>query len=211
MPPPLIAVFAKAPRPGLVKTRLGLDPALAVALHEAFVRDTLMLAQAASPRVELHTDVETEAWRDLTGVPRRQQVSGDLGARMYAVLASATPTAPVLILGSDSPSLPHAHLAQLISTPGDVVLGPADDGGYWAILARRADAAMFAEVEWSTARAFDQTLAAARAAGLSTGAGPTWFDVDEPRSLRKLIGRPLLQRPHTRDFLTRNPIAVHLP
>ncbi|MBM3797718.1 MAG: glycosyltransferase [Acidobacteria bacterium] len=210
MPPPLIAVFAKAPRPGFVKTRLGLDPALAAALHEVFVRDTLMLAQAASPRVQLHTDVETEAWQDLTSIPRRLQVPGDLGERMYAVLALATPAAPVLIIGADAPSLPHAHLAQLISTPGDVVLGPADDGGYWAILARRADAAMFVGVEWSTARALDQTLAAAHAAGLSTGTGPSWYDVDEPRSLRKLMGRPLLQRPHTRDFLTRHPIEVHL-
>ncbi len=192
---PVIVVFAKAPRPGFVKTRLGLEGKIAAALHESFVRDALELAQAASECVELHTDLDTEAWRDCR-VPRRLQVAGDLGARMLAAL-------PALILGSDAPSLPLAYLRQLIETPGDVVLGPAEDGGYWAILARRTHARMFADVEWSTARTREQTIAACRACGLEVSLGPEWFDVDEPADLRRLAARPELLSPRTRALVER--------
>ena len=189
---PVTVVFAKAPRPGFVKTRLGLEPEVAAQLHEAFVRDALALA---GERAELHTDVETEAWRDVD-VPRRLQVAGDLGARMLAAL-------PALILGSDAPSLPASHLGELIATPGDVVLGPAEDGGYWAILARRAHPRMFEGVEWSTARTREQTIAACRACGLSVSLGPEWFDVDDPAGLRRLALRPDLLSARTRALIER--------
>ena len=190
-----IAVFAKAPRPGLVKTRLGLAPDIAAALHEAFVRDALALAMTASAGVELHTDVETGAWRDVD-VPRRLQAAGDLGARMLAAL-------PGLIIGSDAPSLPLAHLTQLIATPGDVVLGPAEDGGYWAILARRTHPYMFAGVEWSTAGTGEQTIAACRDCGLDVQLGLIWFDVDEPADLRRLAANPESLSPRTRALIER--------
>ena len=192
---PLIVVFAKAPRPGFVKTRLGLAPALAAQLHESFVRDALALARTASDRVELHTDVETEAWSDLP-TPRRLQVNGDLGMRMLAVL-------PSLIIGSDAPSLPPAHLTAMIATPGDVVLGPAEDGGYWGILARRRHERMFEGVEWSTPDTREQTIAACRACGLQVALGSEWFDVDEPRDLRRLAAQPEALSPSTRALIQR--------
>jgi glycosyltransferase A (GT-A) superfamily protein (DUF2064 family) len=192
---PLIAVFAKAPRPGFVKTRLGLDPEMAARLHESFVRDALALACAASDRFELHTDVETDAWSDIA-VPRRLQAHGDLGERMLAAF-------PSLILGSDAPSLPLAHLKELIATPGDVVLGPAEDGGYWAILARRTHERMFEGVEWSTSRTREQTIAACRACSLSVALGSEWFDADEPTSLRRLVAQPDLLSPRTRSLIER--------
>ena len=192
---PTIVVFAKAPRPGFVKTRLELAADAAARLHEAFVRDAIGLAQAASQHVELHTDIETEAWSDIA-VARRLQTAGDLGARMLAAL-------PGVILGSDAPSLPLPHLLQLIATPGDVVLGPAEDGGYWAILARRSDQRMFEGVEWSTSRAREQTAAACRACGLSVSLGPEWFDVDEPADLRRLARHPESLSPHTRALIER--------
>ncbi len=190
-----IVVFAKAPRPGFVKTRLGLEPGEAARLHETFVRDALALARAASQHVELHTDVETKAWSDID-VPRRLQVQGDLGARMRAAL-------PALILGSDAPSLPRSHLRQLIAMPGDVVLGPAEDGGYWAILARRTHERMFEGVEWSTARTREQTIIACRACGLTVSLGPAWFDVDEPDDLRRLASAPESLSPRTRALIER--------
>jgi uncharacterized protein len=194
---PAIVVFAKAPRPGHVKTRLGLPPEWAARLHESFVRDALALAQAAAEHVELHTDVETEAWRDVA-VPRRLQPAGDLGDRMLAAL-------PALILGSDAPSLPLSRLTALIATPGDVVLGPAEDGGYWAILARRRDDRMFEGVEWSTASTREQTIAACRARGLTVALGPEWFDVDDPAGLRRIAARPDLLSPRTRALIERLP------
>jgi hypothetical protein len=178
MQPVVIRVFAKAPRPGFVKTRLGLAPAAAAALHERFVRQTLATALATGLPVELHTDVPTDAWPEVA-VPRLLQVPGDLGARMQAAF-------PGLILGSDAPTLPREHIEALIALPGDVVLGPAEDGGYWAILARRTHPEMFRGVAWSTARAREQTELACRDCGLSVSLGPEWFDIDEPADLKRL-------------------------
>lgn len=196
-----VVVFAKAPRPGLVKTRLGLDGAAAALLQEAFVRDTLALAlEAAVGPVELHVDVETDAWRDIPVSTRLLQTAGDLGARMLAALRDG----PTLIVGSDAPTLPAAHLPAMARVPGDIVLGPAEDGGYWAILARRTDERLFDGVEWSTARTRAQTEAAARACGLTVGLGPMWFDCDEPADLRRLIAaQPDQLRPATREALRR--------
>ncbi len=194
-----IVVFAKAPVPGRVKTRLGFDGATAAALHECFVRDTLGLLTDWS--VELHTDAACDAWSDLS-VPRAVQVSGDLGARMLAVVE----VCPTLIVGSDAPTLPVDHVHHLMGVDADVALGPAEDGGYWGILARRAHPAMFQGVDWSSPHTLDQTLAACRAAGLTTGLGLMWFDVDEPADLARLARQP---PPHTAEFLRLNPRLAH--
>lgn len=192
-----VVVFAKAPRPGRVKTRLGLDGAAAARLHEAFVRDTLELAvEAGLGPVELHTDAETDAWPEFP-VTRRLQAEGDLGARMLAAISAGA--GEVMILGSDAPSLPVEFVRGLAAVDGDVVLGPSEDGGYWAILARRWDARMFDGVEWSTALARVQTVDAVRECGLSVGLGAEWFDVDEPSDLARLRGERL--RSATREIL----------
>lgn len=192
-----VVVFAKAPRPGRVKTRLGLDGAAAARLHEAFVRDTLELAvEAGLGPVELHTDAQTDAWREFP-VTRRLQAEGDLGARMLAAISGGS--GAVMILGSDAPSLPVELVRGMAAVEGDVVLGPSEDGGYWAILARRWDARMFDGVEWSTALARAQTVDAVRECGLSVGLGAEWFDVDEPSDLARLRGERL--RSATREIL----------
>ncbi|MBM3737897.1 MAG: glycosyltransferase [Acidobacteria bacterium] len=193
-----IAIFAKSPVPGQVKTRLGLDPMVAAGLHQAFVRDTVATALASGWRVELHTDSATGAWSDLD-VPSGLQVGAGLGERMLAAL-------PGLILGSDAPHLPVSHIRRLDEIPGDVVLGPAEDGGYWGILARRVHPAMFHGVEWSTSRTLDQTRAACHAAGLTTALGDVWFDIDEPGDLRRVAAAP---PPHTAEFLRLYAAELH--
>jgi uncharacterized protein len=188
---PVIIVYAKAPVPGQVKTRLipRLGAAGAARLHEALVEDTLAMAETLGDTfdVELHTDISTGAW-SWVGV-RRLQSAGDLGARMYATLrASLDGGRPfVIILGSDSPGLPRHFLAQLADLQADVVLGPTRDGGYYAIGCRRIDPAMFAEVVWSSPAARAQTEEAARRCGLTVAHGPEWFDVDEPGDLDALM------------------------
>ncbi|MEZ5402131.1 MAG: TIGR04282 family arsenosugar biosynthesis glycosyltransferase [Bryobacteraceae bacterium] len=178
-------VFAKAPVPGRVKTRLGLAPQIAARLHESFVAATLDLCARLEARVELHTDVETPAWGQYA-VPRALQASGDLGARMLAALDSRP--APVMIVGSDAPTLPPGHLAELLGAldAHDIALGPADDGGYYAIAARRTHPLMFEGVAWSTADTLDRTVASCRRAGLTVAIGSWWFDVDTPEDLKRL-------------------------
>jgi rSAM/selenodomain-associated transferase 1 len=188
---PVIVLFAKAPVPGRVKTRLQppLTPAQAAVLHTAFVHDALaLLTGCPDADVELHTDIPTDAWPEWQ-VPRKLQISGDLGLRMVHALAGALQAGrpQAIIVGSDAPTLPAAHLRWLLDATADVALGPCDDGGYYAIACRRAHPRMFEGVEWSTPRALAQTRAAAERCGLTVVLGPSWFDVDESQDLERLL------------------------
>ncbi len=189
--PAVIILFAKAPAPGRVKTRLcsSLGPDRAAALHTAFVADMIdLLASISGPAdVELHTDRDTDAWR-FPANSRALQCKGDLGVRMYhalqRALAGGRPKA--MIVGSDAPTLPPEHLDRILNAAAEVALGPAEDGGYYAIACRRVHPAMFRGVEWSGTRVLEQTREAAGKCGLSVEVGPPWFDVDTPEDLLRL-------------------------
>jgi glycosyltransferase A (GT-A) superfamily protein (DUF2064 family) len=91
-----------------------------------------------------------------------------------------------MILGSDAPDLPPAHLHALLNAPSDIALGPCADGGYYAIAARRVHPLMFKNVEWSSSRELRQTAAACRACNLTVECGPEWNDFDTPADLARL-------------------------
>jgi rSAM/selenodomain-associated transferase 1 len=198
---PAVLLFAKAPIPGRVKTRLepSLTPEEAATLHEAFVRDALAMLAGTTPEsdIALYTDTATDAWADVE-VARALQVEGDLGARMLAAieagLAAGRPR--VTIVGSDAPTLPPEHLKRLWMTDVDVALGPTDDGGYYAISCRRTHPEMFRGVAWSAARTLTDTVRACEACGLNVAVGPSWYDIDTPDDLRRLAREPVLP-PHT--------------
>ena len=193
--------------PGHVKTRLcgEFTPEQAARLHGAFVEDLLetMLPAFSAAALELHTDNTTDAWTHL-GVARRLQTTGDLGARMFHALCRALDNghSQVVILGSDSPDLPPAHVAELMRSDADVSLGPTEDGGYWGIACRRVHPAMFDGVRWSTTSTLEDTLHSARRYGLSVEAGPVWYDVDTPKDLERLV-RTLDPPRHTAQLLRR--------
>jgi hypothetical protein len=199
---PAIILFAKAPVAGQVKTRL--EPALgadaAVELHKAFVMDMLdkLLTLNGVARIELHTDIQTDAWRR-PEVAFRTQISGDLGSRMLHALGGKW----ACIVGSDAPTLPVSHIEALIESSADVALGPCEDGGYYAISCRRTHPEMFRDVEWSSERALEQTEESARRCGLSVERGPGWYDVDRPEDLRRLRIEANLPQ-HTRRWFEAN-------
>ena len=188
-----IAVFAKAPIPGRVKTRLAVavGSAEAARLYESMVAGLLRRLMAACEElacdIELHTDTSSDAWAGFA-VTRKLQPEGDMGVRLFhslhAALAAGRPR--VMIVGGDVPTVPVSHLMELLAMEEDVALGPAEDGGYWAISCRRVHPSMFAGVAWSTSLACEQTAAACRAAGLTVGLGPVWFDIDEPSDLERI-------------------------
>lgn len=198
---PLIILFAKAPAPGRVKTRLSpaIGPAAAAELHRAFVLDMIesLLPLSKTADLELSTDVSTPAWRDVS-VTRSLQTGGDLGARLYHALSRALrlgrPRA--VVLGSDSPTLPPDAVEELLAAGADVALGPTEDGGYYGIACQRVHPEMFAGVRWSTPHTLADTVKAVRRCGLSVAFGPPWFDVDEPSDLERLRQLPELPR-HT--------------
>ncbi len=190
---PVLILFAKAPVPGKVKTRLAKTIGIeqATKIHRAFVGDTLQKAAKLADRgfidVELHTDVETDAW-SLNRVTHRLQVQGDLGDRMYHALQQALSQGrpQAMIIGSDSPTLPESYLLNLLELRQDVAFGPCDDGGYYAISCGRVAPEMFRSVNWSVASTLEETRRACKLVGLSNALGQTWFDVDEVEDLDRL-------------------------
>ncbi len=203
--PPCVILFAKAPIPGRVKTRLIplLGRERAALLHEAFVQDAFELLRSLPAEIELHTDVPWDAWEN-AGVSTRIQVSGDLGSRMLAALAGALRAGHPLacIVGADVPALTAGHVADLLGRTEDVALGPTEDGGYWGIAARRVDPGMFRGVEWSSADACRQTVEAADRCGLRTCLGMCCWDVDEPADLERLRASVGLGR-FTKEWIER--------
>jgi uncharacterized protein len=186
---PLIVVFAKAPRPGFVKTRLGLEPTAAASLYTEFVDRTLKTVYHLRDHaeVELSLDIPCAAWSEFS-VHRTVQHEGDLGVRLYSALERglAAGHPKVLILGSDSPTLPVEHLRFLLYFDADVALGPTSDGGYYGIACRKVILGMFAGVRWSTPHALRDTITSVERCGLTSGIGPEWFDVDTPEDLVRI-------------------------
>lgn len=186
---PLIIVFAKAPRPGFVKTRLGLEPTAAASLYIRFVKQALTTACSLmdEAEVELCLDAPCEAWSEFP-IRRTLQKDGDLGIRLYAALERGLEAGhpKVVVVGSDSPTLPVDHLRWLVNCDADVALGPTIDGGYYGIGCRRVSSAMFNGIRWSSANALRDTLLSIGSCDLSSAIGPGWFDVDTPEDLLAL-------------------------
>lgn len=193
-----LLVFAKAPVAGTVKTRLaavvGAEGALAA--YRALLAATLACAAAARAagivdRIELWCDPDAEApaLRQLAathGLARYPQSGGDLGERMRVALASALGRAPrALLVGTDCPVLTPAYLADANArlATHDAVLGPAEDGGYVLVGARRT--LSFADVRWSTPHAYADTLAAFAADGVTCATLPALWDVDDAAGLAR--------------------------
>jgi rSAM/selenodomain-associated transferase 1 len=185
-------LFAKAPVAGRVKTRLATEIGArrAAELHRAFVADSLAKLTEFSTvaDLQLHTDIPTDAWNELDVACEVQTLGGLQLKLLHALgheLAAGRPQ--VIIFGSDSPTLPNAHVQRLLDSKADVVLGPCEDGGYYAIACRRVHPDMFEGVAWSTPRTLEQTARAARACGLSVERGDLWYDVDGPGDLARLM------------------------
>lgn len=149
-----VAVLAKAPLAGRVKTRLcpPLAPAEAAALAEASLADTLgCVARTTCDRRFLFLDGDPGPW-----LPPGYTVVAQQGADLAARLAHAftVVTGPTVLIGMDTPQVTPELLERAIAAlvrPGTTsVLGHADDGGYWAIGLRDPDPSVFAGVPTST-------------------------------------------------------------
>jgi hypothetical protein len=190
-----VAVFAKAPEPGRVKTRL--TPALraqeAADLYRALLLDTLDVVEpvAAATYVAYTPAGARRHLEALLGTRRRllPQGPGDLGRRLAAVFERLCDgRRSVLAVGSDCPGLTPARIEEAAGalTRADVVLGPALDGGYYLIGMRRPHADLFRDVPWSTAGVLEATRERIAEAGLQVRWLPLERDVDTPSDLFEL-------------------------
>lgn len=206
-----IALFAKAPRAGRVKTRLYgvLTPEDAAALQQAFVLDVWNRLRELAAAVYLYSDIAWKPYQELAGPESaRLQRGDDLGDKMFHCFQELARRGHerVLIVGSDSPTLPGGYLRnglEMLET-ADAILGPAEDGGYYAVGCRRGHPDMFQGVTWSSAETRQRTEAAFRRAGLSVRFLPNWYDVDTVEDLRRLAADPALP-PRTRAWFAERP------
>lgn len=184
--------MARYPVAGRTKTRL--VPALgaqgAAALYAAFLADLgRRLSRLRTGLYWAYTPAAAPFAR--LGLPGEAfpQASGDLGRRLYCVFQRlfAAGHSLVVVIGSDSPHLPVAYLVRAVERLGkaDVVLGPADDGGYY-LVGMRALNDLFHGIPWSTGTVLAETLRRAEATGLRVELLPRTFDVDEPADLPRL-------------------------
>ena len=204
--------MAKAPQPGRAKTRLcpPLDPAQAADLGAAFLRDVTENIRLACQTVPIAGYVAfapagTEPLFHGLLAPGTGLVMADgLVAMADGIegigrsLLHATRRlleaghASVCLVNADSPTLTTRFLsdaAEALSVPGDrMVLGVAEDGGYYLIGLKAPHAAVFQDIAWSTDQVSVQTLQRAAALGLEVVTLPPWYDVDDAASLSRLAG-----------------------
>ncbi len=206
-PPPLtgaaVAVVAKAPVAGLAKTRLipALGAAQAARAQRRFTLDTVRVAQAFTS----HSGNAVVVWcapqarhrffqalQARLGVRCTDQPQGELGHRMAQAFqhhfTGPHQALPLLLVGTDCPVLAPGHLqgAATALTTHDVVLIPAEDGGYVLIGMRRFIPEAFDNVDWSTPQVMAQTRQQLRQTGTSWKELPTLWDVDEPADWERL-------------------------
>ncbi len=210
-----LALFAKAPIPGRVKTRLHpiLSPQQSAELQDALVRDSWENVQSIEAvAIRLYSDVEWPGFVEFAGAERvRLQQGRDLGEKMFHCFEELHQRGHdrIVIIGSDSPTLPTEHIERGFEVlhETDAVLGPAEDGGYYAVGCHRPRADMFEDIAWSSRETLIQTEAAFLRVGLQSLRLPPWYDVDTVRDLARLAVDPLL-RGHTKNWLERNEALV---
>jgi hypothetical protein len=229
-----IAIMAKAPDVGRVKTRLlpVLSAKETTELSACFLRDMTHMLAAAGRAAPI------DAYIAFAPAGTEANFAPIVAAGTGFVLADGAIDAPpkvegfgccllqaarglfelgygaIGLLNSDSPTLPAdlmVEAARLLTESDDrVVLGPASDGGYYLIGLRAPRAALFTAIDWSTDRVAAQTRTRAHERGLPLVELAPWYDVDDPASLKQLLhdvdGRPDAA-PSTAEWLRRNRIV----
>ena len=221
-----MAIMAKAPRAGKVKTRLSPPLSLeqSAALNICFLKDTAEgLAEVMGAEgMVCYTPVGDEAAfegllpESFTLIAQRGDKFGErLLAAAEDILACGYGS--VCLIDSDSPTVPKAAFEEAVvelAREGDrIVLGPSQDGGYYLIGLKRAHAAVFENITWSTASVCAETIERAHTAGIEVVLLPLWYDVDDAATLAILreemidgkvpefAAMPGYRAPYTKEFL----------
>ncbi|HEX8309560.1 MAG TPA: TIGR04282 family arsenosugar biosynthesis glycosyltransferase [Allosphingosinicella sp.] len=188
-----IVIFAKAPVPGRVKTRL--IPALgaegAAALAREMLHRTVEGALATGLAVELCGEPDPALWYGArSGLALTAQGEGGLGDRLERAAERVLEEDAILLIGADCPELDPGRLlaAAEAMESHDSVIHPAHDGGYALLGLRRFDRTIFEGISWSTAAVAGQTMSRIEALGWSLHVGETLRDIDEPGDLLPLPG-----------------------
>lgn len=200
-----VLILAKAPRPGLAKTRLAplLGEEGAAALQARLIQHALKAAREASiGAIELHGTPDDDDFLRYCaghyGATLIPQAEGDLGERMRMALERALgENACAILIGADCPALTARHLrlaARSLDEGNDAVFVPTEDGGYALIGVRRCDPRLFEALAWSTPSVMEETRARLRGLGWTWHELETLWDVDWPADYERLLASGLLER-----------------
>lgn len=193
-----LLIFAKAPVPGKVKTRLAgrLGARGAAELYKKLLHRTLTITTSARLcPVELWCAPTTQhgffsTCRRKYGVQLRLQWGGDLGQRMnHALTRVLTEGNDAVLIGGDCVSLSGAELREAfrqLTAGSAAVLGPATDGGYVLVGLRRRCPALFRNIAWGTSKVMAATRRRLHRVGIDWTELPMGWDVDAPADLRRL-------------------------
>ena len=199
---PAAIVIAKAPRPGLCKTRLEpvLGPEGCARLQATLVRRAAAWAAAVGDPFVVFTpgDAREEMASLAPGAELIEQVDGDLGARLAGAVGAVLERhpGPALLVGVDTPQLQPAVAEAALGDLRDgidVTFGPASDGGYYLIGLREPRPEVFAlpSAKWGGPEVLRLSLEAAGAAGLTIGMLRPERDLDDEADVRAFLADPL--------------------
>ena len=215
-----VIIFSRFPRLGQVKTRLTslLGKEGCLELHQALLLDTIDRTHLLGAQQYLYLSSSTVRERvqfvNSFQLPAkliiRTQIGDDLGARLwnaYLQVSKGQHNKPVVLLGSDSPAVPLEYIHHGLHTLAEtsVVLGPAEDGGYYLIGLSRPRPELFSNIDWGSKTVLARTLQRLNLDEYTLL--PCWFDVDDVDDLarlrRILMNQPPGFLPHTRHCLER--------
>jgi uncharacterized protein len=204
-----LAIIARAPELGVVKTRLaaaiGADQALVVYRQLLAIVERVTITWPG-PVLLLATGAD-HAWHGtgLAHLPRRSQPDGSLGYRIRAALTWGLECAPrVIAIGTDCPALSSVALSQVVAglSRAPVVFGPAVDGGYWCVgVQHEAPLAVLTadDLPWSQPMLLTVSEAHLQAAGARSIRGPVLSDCDTLEDLTTAIADGWLSEPGARN------------
>jgi uncharacterized protein len=188
-----VAILAKAPIPGTAKTRLipSIGAHAAAVLQERLTEraiETAMAADIGPLTLWCTPDLVHASFQDLAArmpVVLKQQPDGGLGARMLGAIAAGD--GPTVVIGTDCPAFTAEILRAAAKSldDADVVLIPAEDGGYVLIGARVAHPHLFSCIAWGSASVMQETRARIAALGLTAIELPALWDVDTEADLAR--------------------------
>ena len=190
-----VILFARDPILGQVKTRLSssFDDETILRLYTCFVEDSLEKIRQvdnADCFVGISPSNLSGFFNGIEDSDTRLfiQQGKDLGEKMRQAFVDRFSDGykKVVIIGSDSPSLPISYINQTLTSHKDLILGPSTDGGYYLIAMTGKVFEVFGDIAWGTDQVLEETLSRVKKTGISLELLPVWYDVDMPEDLKFL-------------------------
>lgn len=191
-----IICFTRVPKPGVTKTRLMpiLTGEQCAKLHTAFLKDLASVYKnvAADLFVAYTADPEWESLKEIFSSAKDffPQRGADLGEKMYRAIGHVLQLGyqSVILTGADLPLMTKTHLESGFAAleGADVTFGPTSDGGYYLVGMKQPHTVIFEKQQYGGATVLENTVGAAKAAGLTVSFAKTCDDVDTPEDLRNL-------------------------